>query len=901
MTATGTTAVTLALVAGMPYVLWRSSRLPWPTQVPSWSEFGARLLQPVSDPLMLDLLAIVGWACWAAFMGTLLREICWYAAHLPDLVRSHLVHQEHLTALSARRSLAALCVGTLLVALISMWRPYAADAAEPSALGTAPLPVVATAPAVPGAVGKGAVGTAARASTQQGEGHGAERLAHAPRRYVEHTVAAGDTLWDLAHRHLGDPFKWPRIYALNKDRQQPDGGRLHDPDLLGEGWKLTIPIANPVNSPLPPPHGGDTRPPRPPFTSPHIAPKETPPNQTGGGPRHAQPHHQARERFTERASDDGGKGSHASDVGTVGLGEAGLIGITAAAGLLAARRYWNWHRDHRRGLNEQAETDPPPLSPLVHRAMEAAHAATRPRTAEDEEDEIVRPVSPQRPRSGPTVLIGSRGGVEVSLDELAVPGGCRWTGPGAEAAARALLVGVLTAAERQRPGTARVQAVVPRALAERLVPGLPARFSALTHVADIDDAIRAVEQHLLAHARAQDATGPAPAFPLQAQDAGPGTLLLLVCPGAAHVGQVQALAARSHPRRLIVLALDVQLPDAQHWHIAEDGTTPQRGDHDRDLAPLNLFRLKAEAVHDISEFLLTAHGERLAIESPPPPPAPVAEQPQEAPASGAAQANVPPAPADFSRPRQEKPIRLHVLGPITLYARGTPDPIGTNLRGEAREFLALLAAHPKGLLASDIIDKLHLAPDGAQTALKNLRRAVRRALRAATGITSQEFVLLRGELHCLHPGLVETDLLDFTESLKCASSDEDLDSSISAAHSAMAHYAGPFAQGGDYFWADAVRENFAAEAIDTVLRLARRIEKDSLSTREADQVLKMLEHLGNVHPDRERLAQHAIRLYQASGRHDAASHTYSRLKRSLSELGLEPDIATQALVGAGKR
>jgi DNA-binding SARP family transcriptional activator len=220
------------------------------------------------------------------------------------------------------------------------------------------------------------------------------------------------------------------------------------------------------------------------------------------------------------------------------------------------------------------------------------------------------------------------------------------------------------------------------------------------------------------------------------------------------------------------------------------------------------------------------------------------------------------------------------------------------MRPEAHEFLALLAAHPTGLLASDIADKLHVDPGSEQNALKNLRRAVRRTLRTATGITSQEFILLQGEFHKLNPQLVEVDLAEFTHKLNRAFSAEGENGALDAAQEAVALYRGPFAHGGDYLWGDAVREHLAMKAADAVLRLARKAERASAAPGERHTVLALLEHLGAIHPDHERLAQHAIRLYQAAGRHDAARHIYTRLKRHLAELGLEPEPATGALVAA---
>lgn len=48
-----------------------------------------------------------------------------------------------------------------------------------------------------------------------------------------HTVKRGDTLWDLAARYLGNPYRWPQLYRLN----QP---RIQDPDVIEPGWVLVI-------------------------------------------------------------------------------------------------------------------------------------------------------------------------------------------------------------------------------------------------------------------------------------------------------------------------------------------------------------------------------------------------------------------------------------------------------------------------------------------------------------------------------------------------------------------------------------------------------------------------------------------------------------------------------------
>jgi nucleoid-associated protein YgaU len=44
----------------------------------------------------------------------------------------------------------------------------------------------------------------------------------------------GDTLWALAARRLGDPFRWRELFAANRDV-------VEDPDLISPGEELQIP------------------------------------------------------------------------------------------------------------------------------------------------------------------------------------------------------------------------------------------------------------------------------------------------------------------------------------------------------------------------------------------------------------------------------------------------------------------------------------------------------------------------------------------------------------------------------------------------------------------------------------------------------------------------------------
>ncbi|MFX5340178.1 LysM peptidoglycan-binding domain-containing protein, partial [Acinetobacter baumannii] len=57
----------------------------------------------------------------------------------------------------------------------------------------------------------------------------------------QYVVRKGDTLWDIAEDHLGDPTRYREIFHLNQGRAQADSHALTDPDEILVGWILELP------------------------------------------------------------------------------------------------------------------------------------------------------------------------------------------------------------------------------------------------------------------------------------------------------------------------------------------------------------------------------------------------------------------------------------------------------------------------------------------------------------------------------------------------------------------------------------------------------------------------------------------------------------------------------------
>lgn len=205
------------LLIGIPAALVTFVGYPLPRTAPS----RAWLTQPLTATLMVKVLACLVWAAWAHFAVCVLSE--WRALRDGRLPKN-VVLGGGSQALARRLVAAAL----LLSGTAAAFAPTA-TATVSTVVHQSPSSVVAAS-----SPRQDTPRTAAVPSPQ----------APGARKYYVVKPPAGrryDSLWDIAHRTLGDPLRYKEIFALNKERVQPDGRTLVDANLIHPGWELHLP------------------------------------------------------------------------------------------------------------------------------------------------------------------------------------------------------------------------------------------------------------------------------------------------------------------------------------------------------------------------------------------------------------------------------------------------------------------------------------------------------------------------------------------------------------------------------------------------------------------------------------------------------------------------------------
>ena len=447
------------------------------------------------------MLAGAAWLLWAVFAVAVIAEVTAAACGRPV---------PRLPAIAPVQALAATLAGTVVITALHLPRT-AARAAQPPHAATGA--VTTAGPARPGrAAGSrrpprrgrrdlpgiavlfpGNAGDrprifwldAARAGGTSGRARADGRV---------HTVVAGDNLWDLARAYLGSGDRWHQIYALNRGRPQPGGGTLTDPARIYPGWELLIPAAGPH-----PRHGGGN----PHGGRPARHRREPAPGVTASPGPARTPHPP---RSTPAAARPGAR--QPAPPGGVRLPSGALIGLGTAVVVSAAVAVARLHRRRRYRpgpvltASLEPAAPPPPVISALDRAARGPGAGTalpdgtspddagpdldlyepceQPFPSSREAGRAAPPaarlISRQPPGQQATappgpVPIGIRDGQEITADPAAL-GGLGLTGPGAPAAARAILAGLLARPPRGPDGTP-AQIIIPAADAARLLPGPP--------------------------------------------------------------------------------------------------------------------------------------------------------------------------------------------------------------------------------------------------------------------------------------------------------------------------------------------------------------------------------------------------------------------------------------------
>ena len=219
----------IALVVGVPLGLAMAVGWPLPHQVPTVAGLRTALTtRGIPDRTMLDALACVAWLAWLSALLSIAEEAV-------AAIRGR--RARRLPVAGAFQPVASRLVAAVLFAALSLGRPQPGMTNAPRA----PLALQlrpGTANLTAALVGATAQPSPVQATTPVSQPAGSSDP-------VTYTVVRNDTLWSIAQRELGNPLRWPEIFALNQGRPQPGGGTLTDPNWIYPGWVLLLPsVAN---------------------------------------------------------------------------------------------------------------------------------------------------------------------------------------------------------------------------------------------------------------------------------------------------------------------------------------------------------------------------------------------------------------------------------------------------------------------------------------------------------------------------------------------------------------------------------------------------------------------------------------------------------------------------------
>lgn len=649
-------------------------------------------------------------------------------------------------------------------------------------------------------------------------------------RAVQIEVKPHDKLWSIAERELGDGQRWHDLWDWNRGVVQPDGRVLTRPNLIRPGWKLVayIPTSSPSGPALP------------------LSSQAEGSSSTITPPAEPLPPHTPEHPSQPRPADG------------VELPTGAYVSLALAASIATAVTSIHVWRRRRYRVGSGDRSDIRELGPVV-RGLRAAYVeSARPALVPDASRESYRL----------SVPLGVRDGQVMALN-LATVQGLGLVGPGAKAAARALIVHLLA----DKPN---VRVVVPATDVDVLFgsadpQGMPTTLSV---AASIDSALDEIEHALVARTRQR------------AQDAGhrspDDSLVLVATPTDEVKRRLTAVFANCAGLGVVSILLG-------HWrfdatlHVGADGSAqladPGAGPA---LIDARLFTLPEPDASELLDVLRQSEGRE--------------EQRPVANDHEAAERDVQPVEDRSTQiALPPRPVELRVLGQFELiwHVDGSPRNLTAVITPKQREVLAYLALHRNGARRDAMNEAIwpDSRPPRPFNSMHNALSLMRRALRRVAGNALDQLILNDDGRYRLNDDLVFTDYGLFQAQLRISKADDG-----STLSTAVELYHGDLAEDLAAGWVEPFRESARRDVLDALAALIRTTGSNDLEAR-----LILLERARMLDQYNENIYRDIIRTHARLGQHDAIPRTLALLRSALSDLDQQPTDETVEIASTLQR
>jgi DNA-binding SARP family transcriptional activator len=230
-------AALVAVVVGLPVVLYRFGGSPLSAHLASWQRLETVLSTRDDGTLLLATIRVCSWLAWLLFTTCVLGET-------QAAIRGRRSPRLRLGSLQGAAAhlvaLAALAFATPSAMTLSA-SVTAASHADAHGTGDQPGAPILSRQIVTMAQSQQADAPPTDGYLGAPEAAPTALAAHATSASRLVTVRAGDCLWSLARRYLGAGDRYSEIVSLNRGRVMGNGQVFTNPSLIEPGWQLLLP------------------------------------------------------------------------------------------------------------------------------------------------------------------------------------------------------------------------------------------------------------------------------------------------------------------------------------------------------------------------------------------------------------------------------------------------------------------------------------------------------------------------------------------------------------------------------------------------------------------------------------------------------------------------------------